>query len=304
MSSVSTQATRAGETEPWTTRRLLGWMTTRFGEAGVESPRVVSEMLIAHVMSCERLHLYMDVDRRATDTERRRLRDLVGRAVLHEPVQYLVGEAWFFSRPFTVGPSVLVPRQCTEMLIEHLTQWWRGESGTLRVADIGTGSGCIAVSIAAQFPDATVVATDVSSEALDVAHGNATRHGVSERIGFFEGDGLEALEKAGYDGFDAIVTNPPYIPDAEWEDVPDNVRLHEPSDALRGGHDGLDVARPIIRGAARYLRPSGRLLMEVGHSAREAVLRVVAESDGLTGGEVHRDHEGLWRLLTASRQHS
>ena len=129
-------------------------MIGHFEAKAIDSPQLVSEMLLAHVLGCERLRLYMESDRPASGAERATLRDLVARAARHEPVQYMLGEAWFFGRPFTVGPEVLIPRPSTETLLEHLLQWWRsrGEMESALIADVGTGSGCIAVSIALQQP--------------------------------------------------------------------------------------------------------------------------------------------------------
>ncbi len=294
---------RATGSPTWTTRSLLRWMTDRFRAREVDSPRVVAEMLLAHVLGCERLRLYMDVDRPATELQLAALRDLVARALNHEPAQYLVGEAWFFGRPFEVRRGVFIPRPCTEMLVDYVVHWLRAAPGHADplLADVGTGSGCLAVSLAAQLPRANVVATDISPEALDLARRNAERHDVAERVEFRQGPGLEALGRGG-ERFDAIVSNPPYVSDAEWREVAPNVAGHEPPEALRAGPDGLDAIRPIVAGAGRLLGPEGRLVLEIAHSQRDAVLRLVEAAPDLCRAAAHKDHEGLWRMVVAERR--
>jgi release factor glutamine methyltransferase len=275
-------------------------MSEHFQAKGVESPRLVGEMLLAHVIGCERMRLYMEVDRPASPEELARLRELVARAAQHEPVQYLVGHAWFFSRQFEVDRSTLIPRPCTETLVEHVLQWHRGSGVASPIlADIGTGTGCIAVSLAAQIKDARVVATDLVPEALELAMRNAERHGVADCIEFRSGSLLDPL-RAGPPGrrYDVICANPPYISDAEWADVPRNVKEYEPSSALRGGPDGLDCIRPLIAGARPLLAENGELVVEIAQSQRDAVLRL-AEQAGFNDSTVLKDYEGLWRVLVA-----
>ncbi len=297
--------TARGKTrETWTTRRLLQWMTGHFTAKGIDSPRVVAEMLLAHVIGCERLRLYMEVDRPAQPLELSSLHELVARAADHEPVQYLVGHAWFFGREFAVTRSVLIPRPCTETLVENVLQWCRaapGHAGPL-IADVGTGSGCIGICLAALLDDAHVVATDVSREALAVARRNADHHRVEDRFELRSGPGLEPLAAdPGGRRFDAICSNPPYISDSEWPDVAPNVREHEPEAALRGGRDGLDVIGPLITRAGALLRAEGRLAIEIATAQHDAVLALVEATGVFDNATVLKDHEGLWRVLVADR---
>lgn len=292
--------------EPWNTRRLLEWMTRYFEGKAVDSPRVVAEMLLSHVLGCDRMRLYMEVDRPALPLELSSLHELVERAGRHEPVQYLVGHAWFFGRQFTVGPGVLIPRPSTETLVEHVLQWRRTAPGHAAcvVGEVGTGSGCIAVSLAAGMPDAHVVATDVSGQALKVALANAKAHGLAERIELVAGNGqdpLGPLHRPGGAHYDVICSNPPYISDREWADVAPNVRDYEPESALRGGADGLHVIRPLIAGAAALLRSGGQLVIEIAHSQRDAVLALARQAEHLDDANVLKDHEGLWRVLVAEK---
>ncbi|MCA9300856.1 MAG: peptide chain release factor N(5)-glutamine methyltransferase [Phycisphaerales bacterium] len=291
-------------TTRWTTRDLLQWMTGTFTEKDLDSPRLSAEMLLAHVIGCERLRLYMETDRPATPAERDHLRALVKRALQHEPVQYLVGEAHFFGMPFHVDRRVLIPRPSTETIVETLLQHARAEPGfhDALVADVCTGSGCLAISIATHLPSARVVATDLSEDALDCARANAARHGVEDRIDFIRGNLLDALDQhpvARQQGaLHALVSNPPYIPDHEWDDVPPNVRLHEPELALRGGADGLDLVRPVLRDAAPRLRPGGILMVEVAASHARDALGLVRDLHDAT---IISDHEALDRVIFARR---
>ena len=297
--SMATARLKTGET--WTTRRLLEWMTGDFESKGIDSPRVVAEMLLSHVIGCERMRLYMEVDRPAEPPELASLRALVARAARHEPAQYLVGHAWFFSRKYAVSRGVLIPRPCTETLVEYVIRWCRSAPGRAEplIADIGTGSGCVAISLALQLPGARVVATDVSEEALAVARRNSATHGVADRIEFRRGPGLEPLAGVAGAAYDVICSNPPYISDEQWHAVGAGVKDYEPETALRGGPDGLDVIRPIIAGAAALLRPGGRLVVEIADQHHDAVSGLVEQTGVLTEPVILKDHEGLWRVLVA-----
>ena len=286
--------------EVWTTRRLLGWMVPHFEAKGVDSARIVAEMLLAHVLECERMRLYMEVDRPASSEERDALRQLVARASNHEPVQYLVGEGWFYGRPFHVDPSTLIPRPCTETLVDAVLHWHReraSDSAPL-IFDIGTGTGCIVIALALQIPEARLIGTDMSEAALTLARRNANRHEVADRIELRPGSGLEPL---GGRGADAIVSNPPYIPDHEWDEVAPNVKLFEPASALRGGPDGLEVIRPLIDEAPALLAPGGLLAIEIAACERDEVIQLAERTGELRDIDVLRDHEDLDRVLIAIR---
>ena len=316
-----------GGGEVWTTRRLLAWMGGHFEKRGLDSPRLVAEMLLAHVLGCDRMRLYMEADRPAGPGELAALRALVARAARHEPVQYLIGKARFYGREFAITPTVFIPQPCTEEIVSLVGQWHGrrgdepsegGETATdgdaasaPLIADIGTGSGCIAISLALQVPGARILATDIDPAALEVARGNAERFGVAGRIDFAEGSLLEPAEawvaREGRPGcLDVICSNPPYIPDHEWDggQVQEAVRKYVPERALRGGRDGLDYIRPLIAGAGPLLKVGGRLVLEIAHCQRDAVLDLVHRARNLGSAEVHEDHEGLWRILVAERVES
>jgi release factor glutamine methyltransferase len=279
-------------------------MTDHFAAKGVDSPRVVAEMLLGHVLDCERMRLYMEADRPASAVELATLRGLVQRAANHEPVQYLVGHAWFFGKQFAVDRSTLIPRPSTETLVEQVVRWLRANPGHAEptIADVGTGTGIIAISLALNLPDARIVATDVVPEALELAKTNAERLGVTGRIEFREGSLLEPLHRdGGAVRFDVIASNPPYVPDDEWDAVERNVKDYEPASALRGGVDGLDFIRPLIANGPSLLVPGGLLAIEIAESQREAVVELAKATATLENVDVLKDHEGLLRVLTAER---
>jgi release factor glutamine methyltransferase len=276
-------------------------MAGHFEAKGVDSPRVVAEMLLAHLLQCERMRLYMDADRPASAAELAGLRELVARAARHEPVQYLVGHAWFFSRMFEVDRSTLIPRPCTELLVEHVLQWHRLQPGHANplIADVGTGTGCIGISLAAQIGDARVVATDVVPEALELAHRNAVRHKVVDRLDLRLGSLTDPLREPPGVRYDAICSNLPYVPDHEWEQVEPNVKMYEPAGALRGGTDGLAFVGPLIGQAADLLKPGGLLALEIAACTKDAVIALAEANPRLCQARAWKDHEGLWRLVTA-----
>jgi release factor glutamine methyltransferase len=277
----------------------------------------MSELLMSHVLGCDRLRLYMDQDRPASVAEKMRLRDLVGRALKHEPVQYLVGEGWFFGLPMHVSPAVLIPRPCTEVIVEEVLSHTRAEPGFggktgdgVRIADVCTGSGCIAIALLKNLPAATAIGTDISEPALAVAKKNAERHGVSDRLEFLHGDLLAPLidhPAGGGLGLHYLVSNPPYIPDAEW-DAPDkvdrNVRDFEPHSALRGGADGLTFVRPLIEKGPERLRPKGLMLIEIAAATWRAASKLLREHPLIDPETVRivKDHEGLERVVVGTRK--
>lgn len=296
----------------WTTRKLMAWMQQAFFKAGLDSPRRMSETLIAHTIGCERLKLYTDPDRPASPLERQALRELVARALKDEPIQYLVGEESFFGMNFHVDRRVLIPRPSTQTIVEHVLQHVRATHGTanqrgagLTIADVCTGSGAIAVALLKHLPGARAYATDVSKEALEVAASNARRHEVSDRLDLLEGNLLEPLLQHPtarvQGGLDYLVSNPPYIPDHEWGAVEPNVKDHEPHLALRGGKDGLDLIRPLMEGAPSLLEVGGQMLVEVAAChAKEAL--GLAKADGRLGNaQILRDCDGLERVVLATR---
>lgn len=295
--------------ERWTTRRLLTWIGDAFTKKGLDSPRLCAEMLVSHVLGCDRLRLYLEADRPASELERNTLRDLVARALKDEPVQYLVGEKWFFGLSFHVDRRVLVPRPATETIVEQVLLHSRAEPGFggggegVIFADVCTGSGCIAVALLKNLQQARAIATDISPDALEVAKLNAEKHGVVPRLELLRGELLEPLvEHPAGRKLHYLLANPPYIPDDEWDAVPANVKEYEPTLALRGGEDGLDLVRPILRGAARLLIPGGLVMVEVAASRADEAAAFARTCDALDAVRVETDFEGLPRVIVARKK--
>ena len=302
--------------QSWTTRRLLAWMTQAFEQRDLDAPRRMAEALVAHVLGTERLKLYMDPDRPASPLERQTLRDLVRRALDHEPVQYLIGEESFFGLMFHVDPRVLIPRPSTQTIVDEVLRHSRKTPGFgghresdagagVLIADVCTGSGCVGITLAKHLPAARVVATDVSDDALAVARTNAARHQVDDRVEFARGDLLEPLDghpaTRGAGSVDYLCANPPYIPDDEWADVEPNVKDHEPELALRGGADGLDLARLLVQDGPLRLRAGGLLLVEVAASRADATRELAERHPDLSSARIVKDSDGLPRTLVAER---
>ncbi|MEO0966059.1 MAG: peptide chain release factor N(5)-glutamine methyltransferase [Planctomycetota bacterium] len=287
-------------TDVWTTRALLRWTAEHLERKGVDQPRLSAEMLLAHVLGVERLKLYTDADRPASELERAAFRELVERAAEHEPVDYLVGKSPFFSLMLEVTPATLIPRPSTETLVEHVIQHARRTPGFANplIADIGTGSGAIAIALAKHIEGSRVVATDLSAPALDIARRNAEANGVADRIDLRQGDLLEPL---GAQRVDYLVSNPPYIPDAEWDDVDRNVKEYEPESALRGGADGLQYVRPLIEAAGATLNPPGHVAIEIAAATKAECIAIAEASPALEHVRVLADHEALPRVLVADR---
>ncbi len=294
---------QAGDT--WTTRRLLDWMQEHFQSRQVHAPDVTSQMLLSHVLGVEPIMLYTDPDRPASNEERARLRELVARAANHEPVQHLVGEGHFLGRSFEVTEAVLIPRTATEVILQVVMDRHRGGAaggdvpGFRHALDLGTGSGCLAISLALQVPGLQVLATDASADSLEIAGRNIERHGVSEQVRLREGNWFEPVEgEAPEGGFDLIVSNPPYIADATWESLDASVRDHEPPCALRGGPDGLECIRSILEDVDGFLSPRGLFVLEFGDDQAQNVLRMGNE---LGPSRIQRDAFGDERVLVIDR---
>lgn len=323
--------------ESWTTRRLRAWIAGFLGERDVHAPGLCADLLLGHVLGCDRMTLYMQADRPASAEELAKLRALVRRAGDHEPVQYLVGKWEFHGCELELDRSTLIPRPCTETLVDaalaHLRTRGLLEQGAerpVRALDLCTGSGCIAIAIArgvqaarrgrralawsaakAPQPGAgdgapdpapahvRVIATDIVAEAVALARRNAQRHGLASSVDVRAGDLDAALDgEEARGGFDVVCSNPPYVTSSEWERLDRNVREYEPRSALDGGGDGLDVVRRVIAAAPRLLVPGGALLCEIGASQADQAIGL-ARAAGLSGAFVISDHEGLPRVLQA-----
>lgn len=268
--------------------------TPYFVKHGVDSPRLTIELLLAHLLKKRRLDLYLEFERPLDDALLTTLREMVKRRTDGEPLQYITGEAEFCGLGFAVDRRVLIPRPETELLVEVALERLAGRAG-LKVADLCTGSGCVAVALAKGLPaDAEVYATDVSANALAVAEENARRHKVEKKTRFLRGDLLDALHNSLT--VDAITSNPPYIASGELAKLPKEVREFEPVQALVAGEDGLNFYRRILRDARRFLLPGGFIGLELGDGQCAAVRQLGGEH-GFTVAQVVKDLQGHDRVM-------
>jgi release factor glutamine methyltransferase len=283
--------------EHWTIGRLLGWTAGFLAQKGMESPRVESELLLAHVLGCKRIDLYgLRHGEIASDDVRQRFRELIRRRLEGCPAAYLVGRKEFFSLELEVTPAVLIPRQDTECLVMETLRLARGQVEP-QILDVGTGSGNIAVAVAHQHKTARLTAVDLSPEALAVAGRNAGKHGVAERIRFLHGDLFEPIGAG--ECFDFVLSNPPYIAPEELAELDREVRDHEPRLALDGGPGGFAVFDRLIDAARRHLKPGGHLLVEIGSAQENAARERTAAVPGYEVDKTIVDGAGRPRVLHA-----
>jgi release factor glutamine methyltransferase len=291
--------------ESWSVLRLLTWTTDFLKSHGSESPRLDAEVLLAHARGCERIMLYAAFDQIVDDETRAKFRELVKRRAAGEPVAYLVGTREFYSLSFKVTPAVLIPRPETEFLVVAVLDALKGsgfrvQGSEILIADVGTGSGAIAVAVAKHEPAAKVVAIDISPAALAVAKENAQTHGVAERIEFVEGDLLASQPHE--PRFAVIASNPPYIGEGEIASLAPSVINHEPRHALIAGPTGTEIIERLIPQAAERLLPNGWLILEFSPIIANRVVELITADGRFEEATIIKDLAGLARVVTARRK--
>lgn len=245
-------------------------------EVGIDRAKGEIELALCYLLNCKRLDLYLHGYDILTDDARSRLDGIIQRRIKREPLQYILGESWFYGRRFRVTPAAMVPTPETELLCEKAIRYvQRCDMKKPHLLDIGVGSGVIAVTMALEVPECSIVALDISPDALNVARSNAAELGAMNRIGFIESDFFAAI--APHERFDLILSNPPYIADGEYDELPPEVKA-DPPVALLAGEDGLNAIRTILRDAPKFLAPGGRIIFEIGYDQGERVTRLT-ESD-------------------------
>lgn len=316
--------------DPWTVLRLLSWTTDFFRKRGSDSPRLDAEVLLAHSLGCSRIELYTAFGSEPSGPQRQTFRELVRRRGEGVPVAYLVGHREFYSLRLSVTPAVLIPRPETEHLVtlalDHAKSLAPANTSNtstpadnavaqcppaapslrpLKIADVGTGSGAIAVALAKHLPavypgGCQITAIDLSPDALDVARGNARDHAVDSQIEFVQGDLLHKLPAA--TDFDIILSNPPYVSRAEYDDLDPTVRDHEPKMALLAGQRGTEIIARLIDQAASRLLPGGLLAIELSPMIAKDCSVLVAGNGHFHEPKLIRDLGGNQRIVTAIRQ--
>lgn len=266
-------------------------------EKGIESARLESELLLAHILGWERHQLYLNKDYVLTPGQIDAYKSLLERRAAGEPLQYITGVRYFMGLPFYVDSRVLIPRWETELLTEYTISRAR-EKGRVSILDLCTGSGAIAVSLAVNLPDAEITAADIEQGALEVAKKNAEENGVLSRISFYQGDLFASLPPEKFKGyFDIIVSNPPYVPTGEIGRLMTEVRDYEPISALDGGEDGLDFYRRIARDGWRYLKAGGFIALEIGYGQSNKIQDIFLKSGYYHRHECHKDLAGIERFV-------
>jgi release factor glutamine methyltransferase len=303
---ITKQVTGMEGTKEWCVIELLKTTAEFFSAKSVSEPRQSAELLLGHVLGQSRLELYLNHNRPVFSDELERFRSLCRRRLEGCPVQYLVGEQYFYGMRFAVDSRVLIPRPETELLVEHAVESLGNAAGStdsaFSVLDIGTGSGCIAVTVANLIPAARITAADVSSGALELARLNAESHGVLQRISFVEADMFDPAfsSKLPEARYDMIISNPPYIPLAEWEGLQREVKEYEPAGALVVP-EGFECYRAIAGLAPSLLGRGGRVCVEI-HADGAGVVSALFDSFGFGSIETMKDYSGHDRIVSAVLQ--
>jgi release factor glutamine methyltransferase len=280
--------------ETWTTLKILNWTKDYLSGKGIENARLEAEWLLCAATGLDRVGLYLNFDKPLIDTELAAYREMVSRRARREPLQHILGTQEFCGLDFEVSPDVLIPRHDTEALVHEAME---RAAEARSILDIGTGSGCIAVTLAKHLPNAAVTAIDLSDAALVVARRNAERNQVT--VEFLQGSLYEPVVGR---RFDLIVSNPPYIPTADIDGLEPEVRTGDPRGALDGGTDGLDFYRALIPGAIAQLNPGGWLLLEVGVGQARDVARLFREVPGYDDILTTHDPGGIERVVGSCRK--
>ncbi len=270
-------------------------LSTEFlGKKEIESPRINAELLLAHTLNCKRLDLYLSYDRPLNEDEVNIYREFIRRRSKSEPLQYIIGKVEFYGLEFNVNPSVLIPRQETEILVETIINSVNKEDN-LRILDIGVGSGNISISLAKHLPYSKTTALDISKEALVIAKANAEMNNVSDRINFINHN---ILTDDLHDEFDIIVSNPPYISEKEFPELKDELKVYEPRNALTDFSDGLNYFRVISSKAQKYVKHNGKIFFEVGQGQAEEVKKILNENNFVEVAII-KDYLKIDRVISA-----
>ena len=280
--------------ELWTIGRILKWTEQYFKEKDIESPRLDAEVLLSHILGRERIYLYVHFDEPLEPAELARYREAIKQRVQRVPIAYIIGEKEFMGLTFKVTEDTLVPRPDTEILVQAAIERLRARGDAPRFADIGTGSGAICLSVLHFLPKAQADTVDISPAARAIAEENAAALEVADRVTFHTGDLLAPLAGQCYD---AILSNPPYIPDGDIAALAPEVRLKEPRTALAGGKDGLDFYRRLMADAPALLKDGGFLAVEVGIHQAAPVAALAVPSFSRT--EILKDYAGIERVVIA-----
>jgi release factor glutamine methyltransferase len=288
----------------WIIKDLLPVSIDFLKSKNIESPRLCAELLLAQQLNTGRLKLYLEYDQPVGEKDLDEYRTMIKRLVDGEPLQYITGIQEFWSMDFIVNSSVLIPRPETEILVEQALRIYNEEyikkNPEVSILDIGTGSGAIAIAIASELENAGISAVDISVKALETAKLNAAKHGMENRIKFYEGNLLEPFEK-NHQFFDIILSNPPYVTTNDYELLPRKIKDFEPKLALKSGEDGLSHIRKILEKAPGFLNPGGWLMIEMDPDQTDSAIQIISNNDGYSTGQVIKDFSSKDRVVIARK---
>jgi len=278
----------------WTNKSILLWTTEFFSKHGISSPRLNAETLLAAVLGIDRVKIYMNWDKPLEKSELKHLKELIKRRVSKEPLQYILGYQDFWTVRLDVNPSVLIPRQDSEVIVESVIDvCGKQKESSIRILDICTGSGNLALAIASEFKNASVIGADISSAALQTAKKNAHNNKLEDRVSFETGDLFNIPISS---PFDIIVSNPPYIPTDEINSLSEEIRMHEPTNALDGGLSGLIFYEKILKESPKYLKNDAVIFLEIGDNQAEEVISIFKDS-GFSNIELRKDYSDNDRVV-------
>lgn len=282
-------------------RELINVTADWFEEKGVDSPRLTAERLLSDCIGLSRIQLYLESDRLISTTELDNFRELVRRRGSGEPLQHILGETEFYSKPFKVWPNVLIPRPETELVVEQCVKNLTNRESSLlapTMVELGVGSGVISVSVASEIPRLQVHATDISEDAISLTKVNAELNEVSDQVDLYQGDLFDPLPELLIGNVDLLVSNPPYIKSEEIKNLQREVAEHDPALALDGGVDGLGFYRRIAIDAKKWLTENGKVVLEIGSDQGEDVSNIFDEA-GFGNSSVIKDYNKMDRIVLA-----
>lgn len=286
----------------WTVTQAYFWASQILSSNDIPAPHAEAEYLLAHALKCEKKDVIVNHDRVLINNEVDLFKELIDRRLKREPSQQIIGEEEFWGLSFKVTKDVLIPRPETQFLVKEALKEAKKLSPEVKIIDLCTGSGCIAVSMAVELPESKVYAIDISGKALVVAGENAKKHGVNKRITFLEGDILDPMESLGLkEKIDLFLSNPPYVSKKMMEELQPEIEMYEPMLALSGGEDGFDYYRRIIPEAAAYLKPGGYLILEIGYGQCDVIISLIEQVKVYKGIEVKKDFAEIDRVVKAQR---
>lgn len=282
----------------WTVDKILSWTINHFKSKKISEPRLGAELLLSKALNMKRIDLYLQFERILSAKERDQFREYVKRRVNREPIQYILGETEFYGFPFKVSPAVIVPRPETELLVDSVLEVLKEQKNpSVKILDIGTGSGCIAVALAKSFPDCSIWAIDKSDDALDIARTNADLNEVT--IHFIEGDIFKDVSSFPTK-FDIIVSNPPYVALKDLYKLDPEVRDFEPKEALFAGEDGLEFYKKFVNMIPGILDKHGTIFLEIGYDQSDRLEEIYSDANYKV--KFKKDYNQFDRILILERK--